>query len=470
MRHSRKFIGAGLALLLAAGLVFAAVGLSRTTVSEVSAREMTRDQAPAVAVQAASVRLGPVQSAVAYSGNIKVQDEVQVLPKVSGRLLELKVDIGDPVKKGDVIARVDTDTATAQLLLAQAGLYMAQAKLSQMDEGPRSEQVAQAAAAVKNAQAKLDRTKAPLNQNEIDMAKAGEVAARATLQQAQSAYDKIAWFDGKGALPQSLALQQATTAYEAAKAAYQEKLAGAKPEDIRAQEATVEQMKAGLALAKAPFRSSDYQLARAGVLQAQAVVYAANLQLNECTLKAPMDGVVSAAPLAVGAIAGLATPVVTLVTSKVEINVKVEESRIAEIKKGQPATIQLAAYPDQKFSGKVTRISPTADPADRTFQVRIEPDGQNEALRGGMFAEVSLIAEQHADALLVPRASVVADGGRSFVFAVVGDRVERREVTLGLSQGNEVQVVSGLMSGDRVVTVGQAGLKDNDEITVTAIS
>ncbi len=470
MRRAEKFLVAGVVLLVMTGTVLAAYTPARMAVSDVSAKEIGQDQSRAIPVQAALVRLGPVETDVSYSGNIKVKGEVQLLSKISGRLEEIEVHVGDSVNKGDVIARIDARAATAQLMKAQAALRAAQIKASQISEGPRREEIAQSEASLKNAQAKLARMRAPLNQNEIDVAKASEVSARVALQQAQTEYDKIAWADGKGAMSQSVALQQATAAYESARAQYQEKLAGNKPEDIQAQEALVEQARAALALTKTPYRDTDAQLARANIEEAQATLYAAQLDVDECTIRASLDGVVSSTPLTVGAMVGSNTPVATLVTSQVEIAVRVEESSIPTIRSDQPATIHLAAYPDETFNGKVTRIAPTADETDRTFEVTIEPDEQNQVLRGGMFAQVNLITAQQANALLVPRSAVVSEGDKSFVFLVAGDRAQRREVVTGLSQEDVVQVFSGLTSGDWVVASGQAGLKNDDPVKVTAAS
>jgi HlyD family secretion protein len=469
MRLSKVLSIIAIVALLFTGVALVARMLGGIAATKATATELQNNQPPAAVVRVSPVTVGPAQAAISYSGSVNAQDTVNVIPKVSGRLLQLNVDIGDRVKKGDVIARLDSDQPTAQLMQAYASLYSAQAKLAQMQEGPRAEQVGQAAASLANAKAKLDSLVRPLDQNEIDIAKAQEVSARAALQQAQSAYDKIAWFDGKGALPQSLALQQATTAYESARATYQEKLAGAKDPDIRAQQALIDSAQASLALAKTPFRDTDFQLARAAVLQSQAVVYGAQLQLKETTIYAPLDGQISAAPLAVGAIATTNAPIVSMVSAAVEVTVKVEEARIGQIKVGQPVTLTVAAYPGETFAAKVTRISPTADPADRSFQIQVVPDIQDGRLKGGMFAEAGIITEQLANALLVPRAAVLSESGRSYVMVAAGGQAERREVELGLSQGDQIQIRAGVVFGEQVVTAGQKGLQSGDWVKAVAV-
>ncbi len=468
MKLSKVLSIVAIVSLLITGIAVSTHNFGSMTATEVTAAELQDSRSAAVPVQVAPVTTGPVQTALSYSGSVVVQDQVSVLPKVSGRLTELTVDIGDRVTKGAIIAKIDTDQPTAQLLQAYASLYSARAKLAQMQEGPRSEQVNQAAASLANAQAKLDSIKRPLDQNQIDMAKAGEVSARAALQQAQANYDKIAWFDGKGTSQQALALQQATTAYESAKANYQEQLAGAHEEDIRAQQAVVQQAQAALTLAKVPYRDTDFQLAQASVLQAQAVVYGAQLQLKECTVLAPFDGEIATAPVVVGAIVGPSVPIVSMVSSAVEVDVKVEEARIGQIGVGQPVTLTVAAYPGETFTGNISRISPTADPTDRTFLVRIIPNQQNGQLKGGMFADAQLIVSQQANALLVPRTAVMTESGRSYVMVVADGQVQRRDVELGMTRGDQVQICSGLVLGEQVVSTGQKSLNSGDLVKSVA--
>jgi len=433
-----------------------------------SATELGPDQRLPTSVQVAEVRLASIEQAVPYSGSVRPVDQVNIISKVSGRIEELKVDVGDFVKKGTVIARLESGTLRTQVDQAEAVLKVAEVKVQQMRQPPRWEQVALAQAAVDGAQARLDSIKRPLDQNEISVVKATEAQTRAALEQAQSAYDKIAWFDGKGAMPQSLALQQATIAHEAARAAYDERLAGAKMEDVRASQASVDQAKAQLSLARNPYQDTDLALAAATYLQAKAAVDLMREQLQEATIVAPMDGVISQVPLSIGALAGPATPVASMVSKDVEVVFKVEESRLGQIKEGLSSTVTVSAFPDQKFTGKVTRISPTADPTDRTFEVRLVPEDKSNLMRGGMFAQVNLVTEQHANALLIPSSALVKQDGKDLVFVVSNDKVEPREVKVGLNAGDNVQILSGLALGEQVVTSGQAHLQSGDTVKVIA--
>jgi len=465
-------------LIVIVGLVFgiAAIPLVSTminstaglTTPKANATELGEDERRALSVEVARVEAGPIETAIDYSGNVKSVDEVVVLPKASGRIESVNVEEGDHVGKGDILAVLESDTLKAQVDQASAALQVAEIQIQQMQDGGRVEQIAAAQAAVDAAQAQLDRVRLPLNENEQAVAKSAEVQAKAALKAAQAAYDQIAWYDGKGMLPQSVALEQATIGYEAAHAQYEEALSGAKPEDIRAAQAMVDQAKAQLALARNPYRDTDLALAAAQYLQAKAAFDLMELQLKETIIRSPMEGVVAAAPMSVGSMAGPTTPMATIVSSDVEVIVKVEESRIGEIKTGQPTSISVAAFPDQKFTGEVSLVSPTANDSDRTFEVKITPDQQDSLLRAGMFAEVNLTTEQYANALLVPASAVVTEGNESYVYVVDNGEVAKRIVTTGLVNKDSVQIQSGLTLGEQVVLSGQKSLNPGDWVNVVS--
>ena len=128
---------------------------------------------------------------------------------------------------------------------------------------------------------------------------------------------------------------------------------------------------------------------------AKAAIEVAQLNVDETVLRAPFDGIVSARSGTVGAWAAggggaSSTGVVTLVSATTEVTFDVETSLISQVEIGAPVTITVDAYPDQKFSGKVTRISPTADTSTRTFRVTAEPTDPDRKLKPGMFTTISL--------------------------------------------------------------------------------
>src|SRR5436190_10872713 len=127
---------------------------------------------PPVVVKTAPVARGDIQQVLSYTGDIKAGSEIQVMPKVSGRVEKLNVDVGSHVNAGDVIAELDRAGLQAALDQAQATLVANQAKLAGMQSGAKAEDVAAAQAAVALAQARLDQASSPARSEQISAAQA----------------------------------------------------------------------------------------------------------------------------------------------------------------------------------------------------------------------------------------------------------------------------------------------------------
>jgi HlyD family secretion protein len=230
----------------------------------------------------------------------------------------------------------------------------------------------------------------------------------------------------------------------------------------------VEQARANLALRAQPNRPEDVQQAQAAVEQARGAYDLAQEQAAEAVITAPFNGVVSAKLLSEGALASPTTPVVTLVTDAVEVDVNVEEARVGQIHQGSPAVLTVSAYPGEEFQATVDVVSPTADQKSRTFQARVVPTNNQGQLRDGMFAQVRIQGDARPDAVLVPNEAIVQRSGKSVVFVDADGKAQQRELQLGITDGKNTEVVAGLAAGDQVVTAGQDTLNDGDAIRVAA--
>src|SRR5207244_11145472 len=124
---------------------------------------------------------GNIQQTLSYSGDIRAREQVNVLPKATGRVEQVLVDIGSKVKAGDPIAILDQDNPQAQLLLARATLAQAQAKQASLQSGPRAEDVAAAQAGVRQQQAHLDNMRTGGRAEDIKSAESAVSAAEATM-------------------------------------------------------------------------------------------------------------------------------------------------------------------------------------------------------------------------------------------------------------------------------------------------
>jgi RND family efflux transporter MFP subunit len=159
--------------------------------------------------------------------------------------------------------------------------------------------------------------------------------------------------------------------------------------------------------------------------------------------------------------------------SSLEIEVDVNESFINRVTPGQKVEATLDAYPDWRIPAHVITIVPTADRQRATVLVRIAFEQLDPRILPDMGVKVAFMgAPEPASAtparprVMAPRAAIRTDQGQAVVFVVVADRVERRAVRVGESKGDQVEIVSGLAAGDRVVVEGPAGLADGSKVIV----
>ncbi|MBN1220104.1 MAG: efflux RND transporter periplasmic adaptor subunit [Anaerolineae bacterium] len=417
---------------------------------------------PITPVEVAETEIGDIALVFEYTGNLVSKDEVKIMPGAAGRVEIVLVEVGDSVKTGDPIATLERDVYITQLRQAQAGLTTAKLNLAKMEMGARPEEIALAEAALQLSRAALDDV-ATVNDDERTTAASALANAQAALRLAQAEYDKIAWAGNVGLMPQAMALEQATIAYETALSAYnlQTNPSDAQLAPLMAQEVQAE---LNLLRTKEPFREIDFEIARTAIEQAEAAVELANHQLDEATIKAPFDGVIAELYITEGSSVGPQAPVALEVSAAVEMPVGIEESRIGQVANGQPAALQVDAYPGQDFAAVVSNIAPVADKNSHTFKASITPLDENGLLRSGMFAVVSILIQQKQGTLLVPLDAITEVNGQSSVFVVKRNVAELRPVTVGLTSDGQVEILSGLEAGETVVIAGQSNLTDGAKV------
>jgi HlyD family secretion protein len=345
----------------------------------------------------APVALAPHSPAAAlapYTGNVLAQDQIGVAVEVIGQVLELHVQVGDSVKAGDILLELDKVTLEAQRAQALAALEAAQAQLDLLLEEPSDADLEAARAAVAAAEAAYQRAQEGPTPEDLRMAEAQLRQAQAAVAQAQAAYDIVKNMPNIGAMPQSLALQQATLTADAAQAQYDKLVKGATADVIAGAYAQLSQARAALNRLEEGAKEEQVRAAQAQVHQAETGLYLAQVQLDKATIRAPIDGVIAQVNTAVGAMAAPGAPVFVIQTHEVKVEIPVEEARLAQLRTGQPARIYVDAYPDRVFEGEIALIAPALDPATRTVKVTIRPTGEAGDLRPGMFAAVELLEEQ----------------------------------------------------------------------------
>lgn len=154
--------------------------------------------------------------------------------------------------------------------------------------------------------------------------------------------------------------------------------------------------------------------------------------------------------------------------SPVQARLYFPERELARVRVGQPAELTVDSRPGERWPAAVTLVNPVVDRTNGTFKVTLEAPNRDGSLRPGGFVRVRLQTAVQGDALLLPRRGLLEEDGERYVYLAKGDSVVRAPVTVGAVEGDQAQILSGLVEGDRVVTIGQGGLRPGAKIRVAS--
>lgn len=206
---------------------------------------------------------------------------------------------------------------------------------------------------------------------------------------------------------------------------------------------------------------AQVELEQARVAEARAYVASLELGLQDFELRAPLSGFVASRMVDVGDLAKSDLPLMQIVDlDTVRTTVHVIEKDYHKVQPGQRASVSVDAWPEQTFRGTVRRIAPILDQETRTASVHIEVANPQQLLKPGMYARVMLDSKDDKTAVLIPVAAVLEVDSRSYVYTIDDDETARlREVQLGTTDGQAVEVRNGIVSGERVMTLGNRLVK-----------
>lgn len=212
--------------------------------------------------------------------------------------------------------------------------------------------------------------------------------------------------------------------------------------------------------------ASQIDAQRAARDAARARMDVVRAQLADRVITAPFDGVLGLRQVSQGSLVTPGTPIATLDdVSVIKLDFSVPERFLAALERGQNITALSAAYPDRKFKGTVASVDSRVDPVTRSVTVRAEIPNPDRLLRPGMLLSATLFRRER-ETLVLPEIAVVQLGLDSFVFRVTPDETaERVKVQLGMRRKGEVEIVQGLVAGDRIVIEGTVKLSDGTRIT-----
>lgn len=457
--------------------------------------------------------IGDLAASATASGQVTPSREAQLSVSTPGLVTQVHVRVGDSVEAGDVLLRLDSSDLALNVANMEQALAIQEANLADLTATPAEADVAAAAAAVTSAQAQLDELLAGPSEEEIEISEASVqsaqasvssasadlastqdsikesqiLAAQAALYAAQQQQEAIAEENAKSPNAQNhQALLEANQAVADAQATLDELMAGpnvdAAANGVASAQAKLEGSQADLNLtlagptaveranAEAQLASAQAQLddllagptdeairaAEAEVAQAQLNLADAQERLDKATVTAPFWGVVTAVNFSEGELAS--GVVVELVdNNSLEVVLSVDEVDIADYTVGQPATITLETWPDTPIDGTISLIAPSASQSNSalvSYDVHVALGDTDLPVRVGMTANANLITEARQGVLLLPNQAIQADrqAGKYFVTLLKADgSTERVEVTIGLRDAENTQIVSGLVEGDEVV-------------------
>jgi membrane fusion protein (multidrug efflux system) len=256
-------------------------------------------------------------------------------------------------------------------------------------------------------------------------------------------------------------------------------LRGARASNAESQAALVEQNRAAQRVAslfksnvasKAQLDTAETQLAlaRSRADGAAARLGEAERARRDAEVKAPFGGLIAQRFVSVGEFVQPGTKLFELVAlDPIEVEFRLAEVDSSRVQPGQTVAVRVAPFPDDVFQATVTLVSPMIDAASRTLRVKgtlANPDGR---LRPGLFARADLGVSHREGVLMIPEEAVLQRSDGQVVFRMGAEnRVERRVVHTGVYKDGRVEIVSGLVAGDRVVTRGHTALIDGAVVAV----
>jgi RND family efflux transporter MFP subunit len=348
------------------------------------------------------------------TGSLAGDQQTDVAPQTSGKVVAVGVDIGTYVKRGQMLVRLDeselklrVDQAAAQLEQAKAAVRQAEEKIGlrpgQAFDPNRVAEVAAARVALDLAEKNLRRAEKLIESGDVSRSFYDEQRARRD--QLKEQYD--------------VAVAQARQNYAAV------------------------------------------DVARTNVANAEAQLALARKNLSYANIPAPIDGYVTERTADLGEYVSPQQKVATIVrTNPLRIRIDIPEQAIPEVRVGQSVSINTSAWPDKNFAGRVARIAPNVSATSRTLTVEAEIENNSNALKPGQFATVRILQERAAPAVLIPARAVVNEAGVNRVFVIKNGHAEQRLVQTGQTEGDLIEVKSGVAADEQVATSSLEQLSD----------
>jgi multidrug efflux pump subunit AcrA (membrane-fusion protein) len=373
-------------------------------------------------VQVTSATQATIRRIVKGDGALFPIDQAGLMPKLAAPVQKFYVNRGDHVRQGQLLAVLENRDLVAAVTESKGAVEQAESNLRTTEGATIPESVGKA-------------------QIDLETARDARDNAKRILDSRQKLFNEGA-LPGRQVDESQAAYSQAVGVYRAAEEHLKALQSVSKTEQIKSAAAQVQSAKAHMA-------SQETQVAYSRIVS-------------------PISGIVADRALNAGEMANPGSAIITIMDiSRVVARIEVPQAEASTLKVGQTATL---SQPDSKetVEGKVTVVSPAADPNTTTVQVWIQVPNPGEKLKPGTAMHAEIATEEYKAATVLPITAILpGEEGGTAVLTVSSDSVaHKRAVTLGVRQGNQVQILSGVNPGEEVVTVGGMGLDDKAKVKV----
>jgi RND family efflux transporter MFP subunit len=336
-----------------------------------------------------------VQRQVDLAGTLLSPDQAKVSSEAAGIVRQVLIDIGREVRAGDPLVRLDAKELSLALARAESALRQTRAQLGMHST--------------------LDGVDNPPPDDEIGTVK----NAAANRDDAKAAQERAQQLSKRGIIS-PVDVQTAETRLKVAEAAYESAV-----DNARGQKALLQDRRAAFDLAQK--------------------------KLNDATVRAPITGVISERLVQQGEYIGERTPVATIVQiNPLKLRTGVQEKHAGIVQPGLDVEFRVESFGDTVFHGKIEHVSPALDQTMRTFTVEAIVDNTDRRLKPGFFAKGVILTRKDEGVLAVADSAISTFAGVSSVYLVKDGRITQKNVSLGVRQGNNWEILEGL-KGDEVL-------------------
>lgn len=387
---------------------------------------------------------------LSVNGSVSAWDPLNIGAEVQGlRIDDIKVEEGDQVRKGQVLASLNSSVLKAQLEQQKARLAADQAALKKAIQPNRVEDLNTWRAALSQAEANVSQEEANL------------FRAKSNASNLQAHANRYTELRKQGAVSQ----METDNAVTNSKTASADMAAAEKK--LEAMRFVLRQAREKLLMAERGGRHEDILISQAGMQETTAKVKQLEAQIEQTIIRAPDDGKIVKREAHLGEISTVGKTMFTLVRdNRLELRAYIPEADIGKLQAGQPVVMTPSMHNRrEQIIGKIREISPAVDERTRLGVVRIDIPNKGHKIKPGLFfhAKIDLGVEE---VLLVPSRAVLSRDEHDVVYVIKGNHAQQKKVTIGEPLGESIEILEGLEPGEEVIVTGAGFMKDGDLVRI----